>query len=513
MAEAGKVYLVGAGPGDPGLISIKGLRCVEEADVVVYDRLIDRQLLDAARPDAEMIYVGKAASQHTLPQDDINALLVARARDGKVVTRLKGGDPFVFGRGGEEAEVLVAAGVPFEVVPGVTSAIAVPAYAGIPLTHRDYASTVAIITGREDPTKAQSGIAWEKISTGAGTLVFLMGMKNLPHIVEELLANGRAPDTPIALISWGTGPLQRTLVSTLADVIDQVREVGFHPPAVIVVGDVVSLREKLRWFDNRPLFGKRVLVTRAREQAGALSRLLEEKGAVAVEVPTVRIEPPTDADPFERAIAQLESYDWVIFTSANGVNAFMNKLGELDQDVRALKGARLCAIGPATAAELKRYRLRIDFVPDEFVAEAVIEGLRKLGVGGKRILLPRAEVAREVLPVQLREAGAAVDEVAAYRTTPAQSHSEQAVRRFLDREIDIVTFTSSSTVRNLVAILEANGRNRASRLLDATVNACIGPITAQTAEELGIRVDVVAREYTIKGLVDAVVEYFQEKVK
>lgn len=510
MTRVGKVFLVGAGPGDPGLITVKGLRCIGEADVVIYDRLVAPELLERARPGAELVYVGKASSEHTVPQDEINAILVARAKEGKVIVRLKGGDPFVFGRGGEEAEALVEAGVPFEVIPGVTSAIAVPAYAGIPVTHREYNSTMAIITGREDPTKESSRIPWSSLAKCIGTLVFLMGVKNLPNIVEQLIANGRSADTPVAIISWGTGPKQRTLIGTLADIVRKSVDADFHPPAVIVVGEVVALREKLRWFDNRPLFGKRVLVTRARDQAGTLSTLLEENGATAIEVPTVQIEPPTDAKPLEDAVRHLDRYDWAIFTSANGVRAFFDKLAEIGDDVRALKGVRLCAIGPATAGELRRFGLRIDYVPPEFVTEAVVEGLIDLGVKGKRMLLPRAEVARDVLPVELRKAGATVDEVAAYRTTSAQDIEAKVGKLLVDGAIDVVTFTSSSTVRNLLSALGKSGDvSRGPRLLDKTVNACIGPITAQTAEEMGVRVDVVAREYTIKGLVEAIVEHFR----
>lgn len=507
--QTGKVFLVGAGPGDPGLITVKGLRCLEEADVVVYDRLVDPSLLRKARPGAELVYVGKAAGQHTVPQPDINTLLIARAREGKTVTRLKGGDPFVFGRGGEEAEVLAEAGIPFEVIPGVTSAVAVPAYAGIPVTHRDFTSTVTIIAGREDAARETSRIPWDTFTRGGGTLVFLMGVNNLPNIVEQLIANGRPPETPVAIIRWGTGPSQKTLVGTLADIVERVQESHFLPPATIIVGEVVRLRDKLSWFDNRPLFGKRVLVTRTREQAGALSHLLEKNGAVAVELPTVEIQAPTDSRPFDQALRNLEVYDWAVFTSANAVKAFMRKLDEIGQDVRVLKGVRLCAIGPATAAELKRSGLRIDYVPSEFVAEAVAEGLRSLGVDGKRILLPRAEVAREVLPVMLREAGALVDEVAAYRTVGVKDATSNLGQILASGGVDVVTFTSSSTVSNFLAALgDVDGPMSSARLLDSTVNACIGPITAQTARELGVRVDVVAKEYTVKGLVDAIAEYY-----
>ena len=504
----GKAYIVGAGPGDPGLITLKGLECVKEADVVIYDRLVHKRLLEHARPDAELIYVGKDPGRHEIPQERISLLIAEKAAEGKVVTRLKGGDPFVFGRGGEEAEVLVEAGIPFEIVPGVTSVVAVPAYAGIPITHRDHTSSFAVITGRESSSKPDSRIAWDKVS-GIGTLVILMGVKNMPFIVEQLLVHGRDPRTPVALIGWGTLPSQRTLVGTLANIVEKIREADFHPPAVAVIGEVVSLRERLRWFDNRPLFGKRVLVTRSREQASVLSRLLEQSGAEPVELPTIEFQPSADGL-LETAIRNLASYDWIVFTSANGVKVFMARLDELGLDARAIGRARICAIGPATTDELRRHNLRPDFVPREFVAEAVAEGLISLGVEGKRILLPRAQEARELIVAELIRAGAIVEDIAAYRTV-APCNSEDRLRKALGRKIDVITLTSSSTVRNLVSTLREHlGEAETRSFLHSTTVACIGPITAHTARELGMRVDVVASEYTIPGLVDAIVKHYQE---
>jgi len=497
MASDGIVYLVGAGPGDPGLITVKGLNCLQKAEVVVCDRLVDQRLLEHAPPDCEIIDVGKTPQHHSVPQDQINAVLVDRARAGKVVVRLKGGDPFLFGRGGEEAEALAEAGIPFEVVPGVTSAIAVPAYAGIPVTHRDFTSTFAVVTGHEDPTKDGSDIDWSKLATGVGTLVFLMGIGNLPAIVERLVEHGRDPQTPVAVIRWGTEPRQETVTGTLADIVRRVREVGLQPPAVTVVGDVVRLREKLRWFDIRPLFGKRVLVTRARPQASALSQLLRDLGAEPVEFPTIAIAPPSDWSGLDQAIDQLATYNWVIFTSANGVQAMVERLRALGSDLRLLGGARVAAIGPATADALRAYGVRVDFVPAVYVAEEIAAGIGD--VRGERILLPRADRARPALAENLREKGALVDEVVAYHTTAAPSGDLRAI--LADGKIDIVTFTSSSTVNNLA---DALGQLPGEALSGMLV-ACIGPVTARTAQELGLGVDVVAREHTVQGLVDAIV--------
>ncbi|MDO8688725.1 MAG: uroporphyrinogen-III C-methyltransferase [Dehalococcoidia bacterium] len=513
--KKGIVYLVGAGPGDPGLITVKGLECIRRADVIVHDRLASPQLLQEARPDAEKIYVGKASSRHAMRQDDINRLLVDLASQGKTVCRLKGGDPYVFGRGGEEAETLVEAGIPFQEVPGVTSAIAAPAYAGIPVTHRDFTSGVAIFTGHEDPNKTESSIAWDKIATGVGTLVFVMGMENLPRIVEKLQANGRAPQTPVGLVRWGTLPRQQVLTGTLADIVDKAREASFSAPVIIIVGEVVTLRERLRWFDNRPLSGKRVLVTRTREQARHLSALLREQGAEPVECPTIKIEPLEDSAALDHALSSLSGYDWVVFTSVHGVRSVLDRLRSLGQDPAVLGASKLAAIGPSTAKELTNSGLSVAYQPKEYVAEAIVEGLDP--VSGKRILLPRADIAREALAIGLRDRGALVDEVDAYRTVPAASEAELVRRLLASGEIDVVTFTSSSTVRSFVALLEqgmsneeqgTGTRERALSLLEGVKVACIGPITSKTARELGLQVDIEASEYTIPGLVEALVEAY-----
>jgi uroporphyrinogen III methyltransferase/synthase len=499
MASKGLVYLVGAGPGDPGLITVKGLTCLQKADVVIYDRLVSPALLRQAPQGCELIDAGKSPQGHTLPQEAINALLVEKALAGKVVVRLKGGDPFLFGRGGEEAEALAEAGVPFEVVPGVTSAIAAPAYAGIPVTHRDHTSTFAVVTGHEDPTKADSSIDWQKLATGVGTLVFLMGVGNLPQIVAKLIEHGRDARTPVAIVQQGTEARQKTVTGTLGDIVERAREADIKPPAVTIVGEVVRLREKLRWFDTKPLFGKRVLVTRSREQASALSQRLRELGAEPLEYPAIAIAQPKDIAPLDEAIARLPTYDWLIFTSANGVRSLVDRMSEKRLDMQALARLKIAAIGPATAQALARYGLRVDYLPEVYTSEEIAAGIGD--VAGQRILLPRATRAPKQLAQALRGKGAVVDEVAAYRTL-AVGAPDELKALLADGQIDIVTFTSSSTVRNLAASLQ--GLTPAD-VLSRCLVACIGPVTARTAARLGIRVDVVAKEHTIPGLVEAIV--------
>jgi uroporphyrinogen III methyltransferase/synthase len=502
VREPGKVYLVGAGPGDPRLITVEGLRRLKEADVVVHDRLVSGALLKEARADAELIFVGKVAGE-SHDQEAINRLLIEKAREGKRVVRLKGGDPFVFGRGGEEAEALRAAGIAFEVVPGVTSALAVPAYAGIPVTHRGLASTFAVITGHEDPEKPESSIDWAKLATAVDTLVFLMGTKTLSEIVEKLVANGRAAETPVAVIRWGTTPEQRTVVGTLADIVSRVEAAGITPPAIAVVGEVVRMRDTLSWFEDRPLFGKRVLITRTRRQASLLARLLAEEGAIPVELPAIEIEPAADPAEVEGAIDGLKAqrYAWVVFTSLNAVELWFEHLRERGLDARPFAGAKVAAIGPATAKALRERGISADVIPGEYVADAVVEALRAHVAVGDRVLVPRAEGARPELVEGLRATGADVDEVTLYRAAAPEVAPAEALSLLRDGAIDIVTFTSSSTVRNLAAML--NGHIETLR---GPLVACIGPITAKTAEELGLRVDVVASEYTVEGLVKAIRE-------
>lgn len=499
----GKVYLIGAGPGDPGLFTLKGKRCLEEADVVVYDYLANPRLLRYAKPNAELIYVGKQADQHTLPQEEIGRLLVARASQGKVVARLKGGDPFIFGRGGEEAEELAAAGIPFEVVPGVTSAVAAPAYAGIPLTHRDFTSTVAFVTGHEDPAKEETSIAWDKIATGIGTLVFFMGVGQLPEIVGKLMRHGRSPSTPAAVIRWGTRAEQEVVTGTLADLADKCR--GMKPPALIVVGEVVALREKLRWFEALPLAGKRILITRAREQASSFAAVLEAAGAEVVEFPTITFTAPESWGPLDAAIGRLREYRWVIFTSANGVRFFWQRLQAAGRDIRDLAGITVCAIGPATAAALHSLGIRADIVPTEFKAEALVEAIGTDDLRGSRVLLARAAESREVIPEELTRRGALVDVVPAYRTVKGAPDTEGLRTMLRDGKIHAITFTSSSTVKHFLDLVGEEARE----LLKSVVVASIGPITAETAARHGIVSHVVPENYTIPALADALVKHFQ----
>ncbi len=482
------VYLVGAGAGDVGLLTLKAREVLEAADVVIYDRLADDAILNFCAA-AKKIYVGKSAGNHTLKQSEINNLLVEEAQRNKIVVRLKGGDPFVFGRGGEEALYLRENNLPFEIIPGVTSAIAVPAYAGIPVTHRGIATSFAVITGHEDPNKPESTINWEKIATAVDTLIFLMGVANLPQIVEKLIEHGRNPDTPTALIRWGTKPAQEVIVTTLAE----APNAKILPPAIFVVGEVVNLREQLKWLEKRPLFGKKILVTRARAQASKLSSALKILGAEFVECPTIKIVAPSDnylaAD---TAIKNLRSFDWIIFTSANGVEKFFERLKVYGLDARALN--KVAAIGSATAEKLLSFGIIADVVPKDFVAESLAESLKDF-VDGKKVLLARAEVARDVLPKSLKTFGAEVTIAPIYKTEvepPAQIDFDS---------IDLITFTSSSTAKNFVAAYGAE-------VLKKIPSAAIGPITAQTLKNFDVMPAVVAEEFTIGGLVKAIKKFY-----
>ena len=495
----GMVYLVGAGPGDPGLLTRRGEAILRAADVVVYDRLIGEELLQLARPGAEMVFVGKEAARHALPQDEINTLLVEKSHEGKNVCRLKGGDPFVFGRGGEEALFCLAHDVPFEIVPGVTSSIAAPAYAGIPVTQRDVASSFAVVTGHTKDEEAPP----EALPV-ADTLVFLMGVRALPKIVRALLGRGESPDKPVALVRWGTTLQQQVVTGTLATIEDEVARSGLKPPALIVVGDVVNLRDQLRWFDgtqSRPLWGQTIIVTRAREQASGLVEGLKLKGARVLQCPTIRVEPLEDTSVADEAIADLSGFDWVVLTSTNGVDAFWARLREYGKDARALGNAQLAAIGPATVASLAARGLVPDYVPDASISESVAEGLLARGAGNAKVLIVRAQEGREVLEDKLREGGAQVTVAPVYRTAPDDANAPQA-RQMLDGgEVDWVTFTSSSTVRNF---LDAVGEDVVRQARASFKVACIGPVTAQTARELGLQPDAVASAAAVESLVEAI---------
>ena len=501
--ERGKVYLVGAGPGDPALITVKGLECLMKADVVIYDRLIDDSLLEEVAPDAEKIYVGKGRGCHAMEQKEINLLVVSKARENNAVVRLKGGDPFVLGRGGEEAEVLAANQIPFEVVPGVSSAYAVPAYAGIPVTHRSLASSFTVITGHEDPGKDESRISWDKLSTGSDTLVFLMGVANLAHIVKQLVHNGRSSSTPVALISQGTSPKQRTIVGTIENIVTKAKKESFEPPAVIVVGEIVKLREQIRWFDNLPLFGKRVLVTRAEHQAKELSQLLLSRGALPVQVPVIEISPPRNWRELDRAIRNLKSYGWTVFTSVNAVEIFWKRIYALDMDSRCLADIRIGAIGPATASALVKRGIQPDYVPEIYTSQGFLAGLKKKDIAGCKVLLPRADIADSEICDGLAKLGAEVHQVTAYRTTTAVRSASQAKQMLSRGEIDVITFTSASTVTSLLAIL-----GQKWEVIKQITLACIGPKTAAVLAEKGIKADIVAQEHTMPVLVEAIELYF-----
>ena len=503
--KSGKVYLVGAGPGDPGLLTIKGRECISQADVIIYDYLANEALLKYAGNHAEIIYVGKKGSSHTMPQEEINSLIIDRARRGQIVVRLKGGDPFIFGRGGEEAEEVFKAGLDFEVVPGVTSAIAVPAYAGIPLTHRDYTATVAFITGHEDPQKQESDIAWDKLATGAGTLVFLMGVGNLPHIAQNLMVHGRSPDTPVAIIRSGTVVQQKTLVGPLRDIARLAEKSDIKPPAIIVVGEVVLLREKLNWFETRPLFGKRILVTRAREQASGFIEALTRLGAECIEFPTIEVVPPESWGPLDQAIQSLDNYQWLVFTSVNGVKFFLERLEAAGKDIRDLKGLKIAAIGSKTAETWYRFGVKPDIVPDEYRAEAVVACFGRYGIKGAKILIPRAAEAREILPEELKKMGAEVDVVPAYHTIKPDQATGKLREMLKHGTIDMVTFTSSSTVNNFVEMFKDDAKRLQEWMSHAKV-ACIGPITARTAREKGFSVNIIPRQYTIESLTDCIIK-------
>ena len=502
--QTGRCYLVGAGPGDLGLVTLRAKQLIEQAEVLVYDYLCNPEMLQWAPETAEIIYAGKKAGAHTLKQDEINALLVEKAREGKQVVRLKGGDPFLFGRGGEEAQALAAASVPFEVVPGVTSAIAAPAYAGIPVTHRDLTSHVTFFTGHEDPEKAESSINFAALAQLGGTQVMLMGVERIEAIVQQMMAHGVRRDLPVALVRWGTTGRQETVRGTLEDIAQQVAAINFSPPAVAIFGEVVSLGEELAWHEGRPLSGRRIVVTRTRKQAGALSEQLRQLGAEVIELPTIRIEPPSDLRAFAELVQDAHAYDWIVFTSPNGVTAFFEMFYKLYDDARDLGGARIAAIGPATAQRVRDFHLKVDLQPAEFVAEAVVREFKKQGdIENLRILIARAEEARDLLPKELGALGAIVDVAFAYRTVAETTDRTEARSRLAAEGADMITFTSSSTVENFLALglPWPQGMQVAS----------IGPITSQTARDHGLTIGVEASRHDIPGLVEAIRRFYRRR--
>lgn len=499
--KPGRVYLVGAGPGDLGLVTLRARECIELADVIVYDYLANPEMLAWSRPDAEIIYAGKTAGDHVLSQDEISGLLIDRAQAGRQVVRLKGGDPFIFGRGAEEAQAVVQAGLEFELVPGVTSAIAGPAYAGIPMTHRAQNSHVTFFTGHQDPGKGESSIDFKALVKLGGTYVMLMGVERIAGIASELMAHGVRRDLPVALVRWATTGRQETLTGTIENIAARVQAAGFSAPAVGVFGEVVSLRDELNWYERRPLLGKTIVVTRTRRQAGALTTGLRDLGAEVLELPTIRIEPPADLRGFAELVQDAHSYDWIVFTSPNGVTAFFDLFFKLYDDARDIGAARIAAIGPATAQRVRDYHLKVDLQPDEFVAESVVRAFQKEGgIDNLRILLAQAEQARDVLSNQLAGLGAIVDQGIAYRTVPETKDVTGARRRFLEEGADLITFTSSSTVENFLAL--GLPWPRGMRV------ASIGPITSKTARDHGLEIDIEAREHHIDGLVDAIRRFF-----
>lgn len=533
-----RVYLVGAGPGDAGLMTVRGLELIERADCIVFDYLANEALLAHAKPGADLVYVGKKGFEEHIGQEGINRILVDKAREldaayraartggdaprraeadrGRApsIVRLKGGDPFVFGRGGEEALALAAAGVPFEVIPGVTSGVAAPAYAGVPVTHRGVASSVTFVTGNEDPEKNESMLDWEALArmvSSGSTLCFYMGMRNLALIVEQLRRFGASPKTPTVLIRWGTTPRQQTVAATLETAVDEAAAAQLSAPAMIVVGNVAALHADLAWFERRPLFGRRVVVTRSRAQAGVFSELLLDEGADVDEFPTIAVADPDDFGPLDHALEELSdgSYDWVVFTSANGVERFFERLAVSSaspRDARIFARARVAAIGPVSARALERFGIVCDAVPDEYRAEAVFDTLRAVGLAaGERVLIPRAQEAREVLPELLADMGVQVDVAPAYRTVlPEGGDVERLRSRLAAGEIDAITFTSSSTVRNLVAVLGDDARD----LLAGVDLFSIGPITSRELETHGLVLRAEASEYTVPGLLDAMRETY-----
>jgi uroporphyrinogen III methyltransferase/synthase len=497
--NAGICYLVGAGPGDIGLVTLKAKECIEKADVLVYDALIADEFLRWVKPDCELIYVGKRADNHALPQQDTNELLVEKAQQGKVVVRLKGGDPTMFGRGGEEATRLAKAGVRFEIVPGISSAIAGPAYAGIPVTHRDHCSQLTVFTGHEDPTKEESRLNYEQLAQTGGTKVFLMGVKRLRLICDALLQHGAESDTPIALVRWATTGNQKTIEGTLSTIADIAEEQNFKAPAVAIIGDVVKERENINWFEGRPLHGKKVVVTRTRSQASELSKQLNELGAEVLEIPTIKIEHPDDKQEFVEGVGQVHTYDWLVFTSPNGVERFFEAFFSVYDDARSIGGVRIAAVGPGTAKKINEYRLAVDLIPDTYVAEGLVKAFAdKEHIENQTVLWVRGAEARDTIQTGLSALGAIVDECIAYKTVPEFDDPNGAKERFEKEGADAITFVSSSAAKHFFALNMP--------FPEECKIASIGPVTSATLEVIGKKADIQAGEHNIDGLVEAVVQ-------
>ena len=499
MKPKGTVYLVGAGPGDAGLLTLRGAQLLQRADVVVYDALVNADLLRLAPKSAEIIFAGKRSRDHAIPQEELNQLLIQKAKEGKCVVRLKGGDPYIFGRGGEEAEELAEAHVPFEVVPGVSSIAAGPNYAGIPLTHREHCSIFTVITGHENPSTDDGSINYEHLAKLPGTKVVLMGVERIRDVAEKLMQNGMPGTTPVGMVRWGTTGKQQSIQGTLANIADVVAEKQFTAPAVTVIGDVVKLREKLNWFEKRPLFGQRIVVTRTREQASQLSRQLTDLGADVLEIPTIKIMPPDDHQDLIDVLLGIGTYDWLIFTSPNGVTTFFDYFFKTYDDVRSIGGARLAAVGPGTAAKLAELHLKVDLMPDEFVTRKIAAAFAKFeSIENLKMLLLRAQVANHELPQQLEKMGAIVDDVACYKTVPETDDRTGAAARLLESGADWITFTSASTVESFHARFDLPKLRQQFPKLKI---ASIGPETSKALSQLGLSPNVEAKEHTIDGLV------------
>ncbi len=503
MSKPGICYLVGAGPGDLGLVTLRAKECIEHADVLVYDALSNPELLQWAKPGCEKINAGKRAKDHVLTQDETNALIVEKSKLGKSVVRLKGGDPMIFGRGGEEAAELAAAGVPFEIVPGISSTIAGPAYAGIPVTHRDHNTQLTIFTGHEDPTKGFSSIDYAQLANAPGTKVFVMGVGRLREITGSFIQHGAAAETPIALTQWATTGAQKTIVGTLADIADIAESVNFGSPAVAVIGDVVREREKINWFEKRPLFGKRIVVTRTREQAGELSKALRDLGADVIELPTIRIEHPEDKQSFAEMVTHAHEYDWLVFTSPNGVERFFTAFFATYPDARSLGNPRIAAIGAGTAQKIREYRFAVDLIPEKFVAEGLIDAFKKESVENLTMLWIKAAESRDVIYDGLIKLGAIVDECIAYRTVPETEDPTGAKARLAEQGADLITFTSSSTADHFFAL--------GLDWPEGCAAASIGPVTSQTLRKHGMPPAFEANPHDIPGFVSAIVRHFKKR--
>ncbi|MDD2365822.1 MAG: uroporphyrinogen-III C-methyltransferase [Desulfuromonadaceae bacterium] len=501
----GIVYLVGAGPGDPALITLRGAECLQMAEVVVYDYLANEQLLSHAPATAERIYAGKIGGRHNQGQEEINSLLVEKATEGKIVVRLKGGDPFVFGRGGEECEALYDAGISFEVIPGVTAAVGASAYSGIPLTHRDITASVAFVTGHEDKEKGESNIDWDRLSLGGGTVVFYMGVTTLRQNMQRIIEHGRAPETPVALVRWATTPCQQVLVGTLSDIADRAEECAFKPPAITIVGEVVSLRDKLQWLDKRTLCGRKIIVTRAADQAGEFSSKLAARGAMVLECPTISLVDPENWQLLDMAIRDLSGYDWIIFTSVNAIRYFFKRLDALGFDARAFGNCRICTVGSKTASEMHSFAIKPDLIPSNYTAEGVVEEFSRLDMHNSRVLFPRADKARDIIERELKKMGAYIDSPVTYRNIFPERLPPETLFALEKRSVDCITFTSSSTVKNLAAML---GEELLLDMLKGVVVASIGPITSKTCRDLGLKVDIEPDVYTTEALIQSIEAHF-----